>query len=319
MTRALARAIAWGIAMALGLAIQGDPPAKAGGLRGDPGHPPAEAGGLQEKAARHAMRGLVLEVDPSRRSFVVSHESVPGLMAAMTMRFDVREPKELTGVQAGMMVEFTLVVGADASQAEGVQIRRYESAEQDPLTARRLQLLSDIVSARPSTPVVAVGEPVPDFTLIDERHRPLTLSSLRGKVVALNFLYTGCALPQFCFRVASHFRVLQKRFADRLPHDLALVSVTFDPERDTPEVLADYAAQSLRADTTTWRFLTGPVADVHRVCDLFGMQYFQDEGLLNHSLHTAVIDRRGVLVANIEGNRFTAAQLGDLVDAALRR
>jgi protein SCO1/2 len=265
------------------------------------------------------VRGLVLEVDPSGRSFVVSHESVPGLMTAMTMRFDVREAKELTGVQAGMMVEFTLVVGTDASHAEGVQIRRYESAEQDPLTARRLQLLTDIVSARPATPAVIVGEPVPDFTLVDQRHRPLTLSSLRGRIVALNFLYTSCALPQFCFRVASHFRVLQKRFADRLPHDLALVSVTFDPERDTPEVLADYAAQSLRADTTTWRFLTGPVADVRRVCDLFGMQYFQDEGLMNHSLQTAVIDRRGVLVANIEGNRFTAAQLGDLVETALRR
>jgi protein SCO1/2 len=317
MTRALARAIECVVAMAL--VVQGYPPAEAGGLRGVRGNPPAEAGGLQEKAARHAMRGLVLEVDPSGRSFVVSHESVPGLMTAMTMRFDVREAKELTGVQAGMMVEFTLVVGADASHAEGVQIRRYESAEQDPLTARRLQLLTDIVSARPVTPAVIVGEPVPDFTLVDERHRPLTLSSLRGRVVALNFLYTSCALPQFCFRVASHFRVLQKRFADRLPHDLALVSVTFDPERDTPEVLADYAAQSLRADTTTWRFLTGPVADVRRVCDLFGMQYFQDEGLMNHSLHTAVIDRRGVLVANIEGNRFTAAQLGDLVETALRR
>ncbi len=264
------------------------------------------------------MRGLVLEVDPSRRSFVVSHESVPGVMTAMTMRFEVREPKELAGVEAGMMVEFTLVASEQSSYGEGVRIRHYESAEQDPLTARRLQILTDLASARPAA-VVAVGEPVPDFTLIDERHRTVSLSSLRGKVVALNFLYTSCALPQFCFRVASHFRVLQKRFSDRLPGDLALLSVTFDPERDTPEVLAAYAAQSLRADTTTWRFLTGPAAEVHRVCDLFGMQYFQDEGLMNHSLHTAVIDRRGVLVANIEGNRYTAAQLGDLVDVALRR
>jgi protein SCO1/2 len=147
----------------------------------------------------------------------------------------------------------------------------------------------------------------------------VTLSTLRGRVVALNFLYTSCALPQFCFRVASHFRVIQKRFADRLPNDLALLSVTFDPERDTPEVLADYATRELRADTSTWRFLTGPVPDVRRVCDLFGMEYFQDEGLMNHSLHTAIIDRRGVLTANVEGNRFTAAQLGDLVETALRR
>jgi protein SCO1/2 len=55
------------------------------------------------------------------------------------------------------------------------------------------------------------------------------------------------------------------------------------------------------------------------VCGLFGQEAVLDEGLMNHSLHTAVLDRAGTLVANIEGNQFTAAQLGDLVAATLRR
>ena len=66
-----------------------------------------------------------------------------------------------------------------------------------------------------------------------------------------------------------------------------------------------------------WRFLTGPVAEIERVSGLFGVEFFPDEGLMNHSLHTAVIDRDGMLVANIEGNQYTSAQLGDLVQSVL--
>jgi protein SCO1/2 len=58
---------------------------------------------------------------------------------------------------------------------------------------------------------------------------------------------------------------------------------------------------------------------VQRVTNLFGVDYFPDEGLMNHSLHTAIIDRQGKLVANIEGNQYTSSQLGDLVEATLGR
>ena len=135
---------------------------------------------------------------------------------------------------------------------------------------------------------------------------------------AINFVYTNCALPQFCFRIANHFGVLQRRFKDRLAKDLVLLTVTFDPARDGPDAMAKYA-KSLNADPQAWRFLTGAVDDVRRVCDLFGVDFFPDEGLMNHSSHTAVIDRHGTLVANLEGNQFTAAQLGDLVDTVLER
>ena len=97
-----------------------------------------------------------------------------------------------------------------------------------------------------------------------------------------------------------------------------LLTVTFDPERDTPEVLATYAAR-FNADPKMWRFLTGKTADVRRVCALFGVESYLDEGLVNHSLHTAIIDRRGRLVANIEGNQHTPEQLGDLILETLTR
>jgi protein SCO1/2 len=117
-------------------------------------------------------------------------------------------------------------------------------------------------------------------------------------------------------RVTNNFGALQRRFQKELGRDLVLLTVTFDPERDTPEVLAEYASR-WNADPNTWRFLTGPVADVRKVCALFGVEFFPDEGLLNHSLRTVVLDRRGVIVASIDGNQYSPEQLGDLVSTTL--
>ena len=266
--------------------------------------------------ASHDMRGMVVKVDASHRTVVVSHDAVPGVMPAMTMPFDVREVRELDGLVPGAIVSFSLVVGKDSSHIEHVRVIRYQSVEQDPLTARRLRMLQQMTN--PTAKALVVGQDVPDFTLTDQRYMRVSLSQFTGKVVAINFIYTSCVLPQFCYRLANHFGVVQKRFKERMGRDLALLTVTFDPARDTPERLAEYAGQ-WSADPVSWRFLTGSVADVRRVCGLFGVDSFPDEGLINHSTRTAVIDRRGRIAASIEGNEYTAAQLGDLVEAVLRR
>jgi protein SCO1/2 len=256
------------------------------------------------------VRGMVLRVDRAERTFVVSHERIEGLMDSMVMPFDVRAAADLDAVVPGAVVTFTLVVAEKGAYATGIQVRRYESVEQDPRTARRLAVVRRAAGATAAP--LTVGSRVPDFTLTDQARRPFTFSSLAGKVVAVNFVYTRCALPQFCLRVANYFGVLQKRFARELGRDLALVTITFDPERDTPDVLATYASQ-WKADPANWRFLTGSLADVRRVCSMFGMEYFPDEGLMTHSLRTVVIDPQGTLVASIEGNQYTPEQLGDLV------
>jgi protein SCO1/2 len=212
-------------------------------------------------------------------------------------------------------VEFVLVVKGGSSYAERIRIVRYQSAEQDPLAANRLKLLTQLAGAAPPR-VLAMGETVPDFRLTTQQRRPITLSELRGKVVAINFIYTSCPLPNFCLRIANNFGVLQKRFQAQLGRDLVLLTVTFDPVHDTPEVLKAYASR-WNADPEAWHFLTGDVSAVRRVCHLFGVDFFPEEGLMNHSLHTAIIDRQGKVAANIEGNQFTADQLGDLTEAVL--
>lgn len=268
---------------------------------------------------RYPVTGMVLKVDRPHKTMVASCQSIPGYMEAMTMPFDVLSANELDGVDPGATLEFILVVDGQSSHAEHIHVRRYESVEQDPLTARRLKLLKNIT--RPASRTVkalSVGETVPDFTLIDQGDQPVTLSQFAGKVVAINFIYTSCALPNFCFRISNNFGVLQRRFKEQLGRDLMLLTVTFDPVRDQPEILARYAS-TWKADPKTWHFLTGGVPAVQRVTDSFGVDFFSDEGLMNHSLHTAIIDRQGRLVTNIEGNQFTPDQLGDLVQAELAR
>jgi protein SCO1 len=272
---------------------------------------------LHAQDKRYAVKGMVLRVDPATRTFVVSHDAIEGLMSAMIMPFEVRDARDLMPLAPGAIVEFTLVVGAQAGYAADIRVRKYQTAEQDPLTARRLALLKK--AAGRAVPPLATGQPVPDFTLTDQAGQPVRLSAIgAGNVVALNFVYTRCALPQFCLRASNVFSTMQRRFARQYGRDLVLLTVTFDPERDTPEVLATYAAR-FNADPKMWRFLTGKTADVRRVCALFGVESYLDEGLVNHSLHTAVIDRRGRLVANIEGNQYTPEQLGDLILETLMR
>ncbi len=264
---------------------------------------------------RYAIVGMVLKTDPAARTFIASIEKVPGFMEAMTMPFEVRDATELASLAPGAIVEFTLVVDGGASWAEGIRVRRYESVEQDPQTARRLSLLKKIAGGHTANPA-APGTLVPDFTLTDQRGRRVSLSQLRGSVVAINFVYTACQLPDFCLRTVNYFDALQQRFRPRLSRDLVLLTITFDPARDRPEVLAHYSAK-WKADPDTWRFLTGTPDEIRRVLDLFGVSAFPDDGLVDHSLHTVIISRDGRLVANIEGNQYSSTQLVDLLSSVL--
>lgn len=262
----------------------------------------------------YTAKGLVIAIDPPGLAITVSHAAIPNYMEAMSMRFHVRDGKWLAGLHAGDYVAFDLVVDSSASWVEALRVIPFDSPERDPSLASKLKLL-DSVTGKSSPRSIAVGEQIPDFTLTDQANRPVTLSELRGKVVALNFVYTRCPLPDYCFRLSSNFASLRKRFSDN--GDLVLLTVTFDPVHDQPDVLARYA-EIWRANPATWHFLTGDTSTVERVSGLFGVAHWRDDGLFTHSLRTAVINRQGRAVAIIEGNVFTAKQLGDLVEAVLR-
>jgi protein SCO1/2 len=256
-------------------------------------------------ARRYPVSGLVLRVDKKQQAILVSHGKIPGYMDAMAMPFRVRDAGVLDMLRPGMRVEFQLVVGKEGSYAEGVQLQGGGQMAADP----------NLPAPAPGNSI-AVGDAVPDFELTDQAGRKVKFSGFAGKVVAVTFVYTRCPLPDYCPRLSSNFADLQKRFSDRLGRDLFLFTITLDPQYDRPEVLARYA-RGWKADADGWRFLTGPMPEIRRVCGLFGVEFWPDQGQITHSLRTGVIDRRGRLAANLSGNDFTPKELCDLVDAVL--
>jgi protein SCO1/2 len=261
-------------------------------------------------ATRYPVTGIVLKVDPPHRSFEASCAAIPGYMEAMAMAYSVLDNREMADLKPGTYVDFTLVVEKKRSYAERIRIHHYESTEREPLLARRLKMLE----APHAT--VQPGDAVPVFTLTDQTGSRVTLSQWAGKVVAVTFIYTSCPLPDYCFRLANNFSQLNQRFAGRMGRDLVLLSISFDPVHDQPSVLAKYAS-TWKADPESWHFVTGPLDDVKAVSRQFGLNFWPDEDNVTHSLHTLVIDRRGRLAADFEGNQFTARQLGDYVEALI--
>ena len=268
---------------------------------------------------KHEVTGLLLAVDPSHHTMTVSCKEIPGYMEAMTMSFPVRDAVLPAGLQPGMMVDFTLIIDSNTSFAVGVHIRPFESLELDPTEARRLKLIENASSPHPpSADVLHTGDEVPDFRLTDQNHEAVSLSQFRGKIVAMTFIYTRCPLPDYCVRLSNNFGVLQRRFKNRMGRDFVLLTVVVDPIHDQPAELKSYAS-TWKSDPRNWHFLTGSPADIQRICRGFDMSFYPDEALFVHSFHTVVINRSGRLAANLEGNNFTAQQLGDLVEVLAKR
>jgi protein SCO1/2 len=257
-------------------------------------------------AAHHVTTGLVLHVDRAASTVTISHDAFPGFMDAMAMPFDVKGAARTATLTPGDRVRFRLAVKGGRSWVD-----RLDVISAAPVDAGLQQT--------PAAPVVVpVGTAMPDFQLTDQSGAPVALSALKGKVVAVTFIYSRCPLPDYCPRMVENFRAIRQRFAERMNRDLVFLTISFDPQYDTPEVLAKYAA-SQRAGGPGWHFLTGDPARVERVCNAFGIQYWAEEGLITHSLQTAVIDRGGRLAATVEGKDFTPQQLGDLVGAVLEK
>jgi protein SCO1/2 len=137
----------------------------------------------------------------------------------------------------------------------------------------------------------AVNVRVPDFVLMNQDNERFDSVRLRGKVVALNFIFTTCSdvCPIFTANLAQVQRALNGRYAE----SIFFVSITTDPEVDSPKVLKAYA-QRYGADFKNWAFLTGPEAELKRVWKSFGIRVIRKaRGLIQHDSLTTVIDQQG--------------------------
>lgn len=272
----------------------------------------------QNSVKRYPVFGIVLGIDHEHNTFNASIREIPGFMSAMAMPFNVRDLQQLSGLRQGEIIDFTLAVGKNASWAENIHKHIFVGGDREAQESARLHTLQTFTAPPSATKELNPGQQVPDFSLIDQTGAPIRLSQFRGKVVALTFMYTSCPLPDYCFRLNNNFANLHRRFGPELGKDLVFLSVTFDPVHDQPALLASYA-KTWNANPDGWHFLTGPLPEVEQVCHEFGLNFWQGMGLITHTLHTVVLDREGRVAANLEGNQFSAKQLGDLIQSTLDR
>ena len=142
----------------------------------------------------------------------------------------------------------------------------------------------------------------PEFALTSQDGAEVTLGAFRGKVVAVTFIYTWC--PDVCPMLTDKMARVQDALGADFGTKIAFVSITADPERDTPEVLKQYAA-AFDADFAGWSFLTGEPSAVLEVARRYGVAVAKAaDGQVDHTLLTTLIDRQGVMRVQYLGYRF---------------
>jgi protein SCO1/2 len=274
-----------------------------------------QAGSPAQKT--YPLRGQVLAVRTDVREVRISHEEIPGYMAAMTMSFGVRDAAELAGLGRGDLVAATLVVTDTDAWLIGLQKVGHAEVEDSEADASG----SASAPARPAPELLEPGQAVPDEAFVDQNGQPFSLAAARGKAVALTFIYTRCPLPNFCPRMDRHFLAAQRLVATRpsLKDRVQFVSVSFDPAFDTPPVMKQHMA-SLGADASSWRFVTADQNTIERFATRFGVSIVRENAdrlEIVHNLRTAILAPDGRLVTILNGGDWTPEQLVSELAATL--
>ena len=152
-----------------------------------------------------------------------------------------------------------------------------------------------VAQAAPPEPLPDLG-PIPSFELIAEDGKKWSSTSLAGKVWVADFFLTSC--QGACPVMAQHMWGIHEYFKNN--DRVQFVSLSVDPDTDKPEVLTEYAKQ-YKADTTRWRFLTGPIDEVHRMASEKGFEVGVPETPMQHSRRFILVDAKGHMRGYYEG------------------
>ncbi len=257
---------------------------------------------------RYDLKGKVVAVDKSDRTATIAHEDIKGYMPAMTMPFKIKSDADLEMLKSGDQVTGTLVVDDLSSWVE----------------------ISAIVEGPTdvSQTVDVPGEPkpgteVPDFGLVNQDGKRIHLAQYRGQALALTFIYTRCPMPDQCTLMSDNFAAIDRELQKQpdLYAKTHLLTISFDPEYDSPKVLRSYGAAhtGLYSDESFhhWEFASGSPDEVKGLAQFFGLRYFHDtasgQDQVIHSLRTVVIGPDGKLFKLYRGNEWKPAEIvGDL-------
>jgi protein SCO1/2 len=232
---------------------------------------------------------VVKKVEPENGRVIVTHEAIPGFMEAMTMPFRVKDPGVLSTIQAGDSVSFRLSVTADQSWIDNVVKIRALTPSQTASNRELAEAAPPAVASRPRHPLL-------NYAFTNELGQPVRLGDFRGQVLAMTFFFSRCPIPDYCPRLMKNFEEASRKLRNMplAPTNYHFLSVTFDPEFDTPARLKAYA-ESFGYDASHWSFLTGPSNKVAELARLSDMKYQRDGVFFNHDLRTLIIDGGGRL------------------------
>lgn len=253
---------------------------------------------------RYPIKGKIIEVDKTDETVTIEHEDIPGYMSAMTMSFKIKKRADLETLKPGDLITGNVVVDD---------------------TSTWVEILTSVEGASALTPTSVVpGEPKPgddilDFGLVNQDGQRIHLAQYRGKALALTFVYTRCPQPDQCTLMSNNFAAIDREL-QKQPDVYArthLLTITFDPDYDTPKVMRSYGASHTERYTDEtfqhWEFATGTKDEVKGIAQFFGLRYYVDAESGNeqviHSLRTAVIGSDGKLFKLYRGNEWKPADI----------
>jgi protein SCO1 len=249
-------------------------------------------------AKRYDLKGKVVRADLTNRKVTLAHDAIPDYMDAMTMEFSVKEKWAIEQMAAGDSVQATLVIDGARSWIESPAITKGVTAANAPRG-----------SWVPADP----GTPLPDVPLVDQDDKPFRLARFKGHLLLITFSFTRCPLPDYCPLMMKHFAAIEKATAQDASPSLKqarLLTVTIDPAYDTPARLREYGAKHATGDGpgkpfSRWTLATGNVGDIKKLAGFFGLDYYDGDNRIIHSLRTAIVDPDGRVVKVFEGNEWT--------------
>lgn len=259
------------------------------------------AGCTRPAPKQYPLQGQVLAIDAAHQQLTIKHGDIPGLMPGMTMTYHVKTPDLLQGRTPGETIAATLEVSDQLGEL--VNIRHTGSAPL-PAGTNAVALASELLS---------VGDPMPDVALIDAHDKRRTLGEWKGTTTLITFVYTRCPLPNYCPLMDQNFEALQRSLSEdtNLRGKVKLISVTIDPEFDTPAVLSAHAAR-VKANPAVWTFLTGDVGTIDQLAAKFGVGILRDPEQatnITHNLRTTLIGADGRLEKIYSGNDWTPGEV----------
>ena len=265
-------------------------------------------------AKRYPFTGRVISIDSQAESALIDGDNIPGFMDPMAMSYKIKPASMLRQLAPGDSISAEVVVIEPATKNEDAVPDYW--LENVNVTAHAKQPPAKGAS---SLHMPAPGEDVPDFSFTNQDGKRISLHQYHGKVLLVTFIYTRCLFPDFCPRVSGNFAEIDKRVgADSALAGTHLLSISFDPEHDTPRVLRDYGFSVAHTHDAalfrSWEFAAPRGADLPKIADFFALTVTPENGLITHNLSTAVIGPNGKIVKWYHGGDW---QVSDLIkDAA---